>query len=50
MFFGTTANLPAELAAARDLARAARLATNRALSRDRCRRDQVTSPEQAIPS
>jgi putative transposase len=49
MYFGTAANLPAELAAARDLARAARLDTNRGLSCDRCRGDQVISPEQAIP-
>lgn len=47
--FGTATDLPAELAAARDLARGARLAANRGLSPDRCRKAQVTSPESAIP-
>jgi putative transposase len=32
MYFGTPPNLPAQLGAARDLARAARLAANRAMS------------------
>jgi transposase InsO family protein len=36
MYFGTAANLPAELAAARSHARVARLAANRAMSCDRC--------------
>jgi hypothetical protein len=36
MHFGTAADLPVELAAARDLARAARLAANRALSCECC--------------
>lgn len=36
MYFGTAANLPAELAAAREQARAARLAANRAMSCDHC--------------
>jgi putative transposase len=49
MYFGTAANLPAELAAARDLARAARLATNRGLSCERCRGEQVALPESEIP-
>jgi putative transposase len=49
MYFGTATNLPAELAAARDLARAARLAANRGLLCDRCLGKQVTPPESEIP-
>jgi transposase InsO family protein len=49
MYFGTPANLPTELAAARQLARAARLAANRGLSCERCRSDQVITPESNIP-
>jgi hypothetical protein len=49
IYFGTAANLPADLAAARDLARAARLAANRGLSCDRCLSEQVTPPDAEIP-
>jgi putative transposase len=49
MYFGTAAQLPTELAAARDLARAARLAANRGLSCDRCIGEQVTPAESEIP-
>jgi len=49
MYFGTAANLPAELAAARRLARAARLAANRESSCDRCLGEQVTPAESGIP-
>jgi hypothetical protein len=49
MYFGTATNLPAQLAAARDLARAARLAANLGLSCDRCLDEQVTPPESEIP-
>jgi hypothetical protein len=49
MYFGTVANLPAELATARGLARAARLAANRGLSCDRCLGEQVTPAESDIP-
>jgi putative transposase len=49
MYFGTAANLSAELAAARQLARAARLAANRGLSCERCRSEQVVGPGSEIP-
>jgi hypothetical protein len=49
MYFGTAAQLPTELAAARDLARAARLAANRGLSCDRCLGEQATPAESEIP-
>ena len=49
MYFGIAANLPTEFAAARQLARAARLAANRGLSCERCRSDQVITPESNIP-
>lgn len=49
MYFGMAANLPSELAAARQLARAARLATNRRLSCERCRSEQVIAPGSKIP-
>ena len=49
MYFGTAANLPAELATARDLARGARMAANRGLSCDRCLGGQVAPPESEIP-
>jgi len=49
MYFGTTANLPAELAAAREQARTARLASNRAMSCDRCRGRQAGLPVVQIP-
>jgi hypothetical protein len=49
MYFGTAANLQAELAAARELARGVRLAANRELSCDRCMGKQVTPAESEIP-
>jgi hypothetical protein len=49
MCFGTAANLPAELAAAREQARAARLAANRAMSCDRCLGQQASAPVSEIP-
>jgi putative transposase len=49
MYFGTAANLPAELAAARSHARAARLATNRAMSCERCLSQQASLPVSEIP-
>jgi putative transposase len=49
IYFGTAANLPAELAAARQLVRTARLATNRGLSCEHCRGDQVVTMESNIP-
>jgi len=49
MYFGAAADLPAELAAARDLARAARLAANRALSCERCLGQQPNLREPQIP-
>ena len=49
MYFGTAANLPAELAATRKLARAARLATNRSLSCECCQSEQVVGPGSEIP-
>jgi putative transposase len=48
MYFGTTANLPAELAAARKQARTARLASNRAMSCDRCLGRAASLPAQHI--
>ena len=49
MYFGTAANLPAELAAAREQARAARLAANRAMSCDRCLGQQASIPVMKMP-
>jgi transposase InsO family protein len=49
MYFGTAANLPVELAAAREQARAARLAANRAMSCDRCLGQQASPPVLEIP-
>ena len=49
MYFGTTANLPAELAAARSRARVARLAANRAMSCDRCLGQHPGPTESQIP-
>jgi transposase InsO family protein len=49
MYFGTATNLPAELAAAREQARAARLAANRAMSCDRCLGQQAILPIVEIP-
>ena len=49
MYFGTAANLPAELAAARSHARAERLAANRAMSCNRCLAQQASLHESQIP-
>jgi hypothetical protein len=49
MYFGTAANLPAELAAAQEQARSARLAANRAMSCDRCLGQQASLPVVLIP-
>jgi hypothetical protein len=49
MYFGTAANLPAELAAAGEQARVARLAANRAMSCDRCPGQQASLPIVEIP-
>jgi putative transposase len=49
MYCGTAANLPAELAAAREQARTARLASNRAMSCDRCLGPQASLPVVQIP-
>ena len=49
MYFGTAANLPAELATARDQARAERLAVNRAMSCNRCLAQQASLHESQIP-
>ncbi len=49
LYFRTAANLPAELAATRQLARAARLATNRGLSCERCQSEQVVGAGSEIP-
>jgi putative transposase len=44
-FFGTGAKVPEELALAKTNARAGRLATNRAMSGERCLGQQATLPE-----
>jgi putative transposase len=49
MYFGTAANLPAELAAARGRTRDVRLAANRALSCEACLVQQVCPTESRIP-
>ena len=49
MYFGTATNLPAELAAAKSNARAARLASNRALSCEACLGQQVGPVESRTP-
>lgn len=49
MYFGMAASLPAELAAARQRARATRLATNRGFSRERCQSAQVVGRGSEIP-
>jgi hypothetical protein len=49
MCFGTAANLPAELTAAREQARTARLAANRVMSCDRCSGQQASLPVLQIP-
>ena len=49
MYFGTAADLPAQLAAARSKARAERLAANRAMTCDQCSAQPITSPASKIP-
>ena len=49
MYFGTAANLPAELATANSNARAVRLATNRALSCETCLGQPARPTESQIP-
>ena len=49
MYFGTAANLPAELAAVRSKARAERLAANRAMTCDQCTGQQASPPISQIP-
>ena len=49
LYFGTAANLPAELAAAWEQARAARLTANRAMSCDRCLGQQASLLVVQIP-
>jgi transposase InsO family protein len=49
MYFGTAANLPVELAAARSRAQVARLAANRAMSCNRCLGPQPDPAESRIP-
>jgi len=48
-YFGTAANLPAELAAAKSNARAVRLTTNRALSCQACLGQPAGPTESRIP-
>ena len=49
MYFGTAANLPTELAAARGQARAERIATNRALSCTSCLTTPIPARDSEIP-
>jgi len=49
MYFGTAVDLPAELAAARNKAREARLAANRAMSCNQCIGQQATLLASQIP-
>ena len=49
MYFGTAANLPVELVAARSRAQVARLAANRAMSCNRCLGPQPDPAESRIP-
>jgi hypothetical protein len=49
MYFGTAADLPAELAAARSKAREERLAANRAMSCNQCIGLQASLPMSQIP-
>ena len=49
IYFGTAANLPAELAAARGQARDSRLAANRALACEACLRQHPGPTESPIP-
>ena len=49
MYFGTAVDLPAQLAAARNKARAERLAANRAMTCDQCSSQPISSPTSQIP-
>ena len=49
MYFGTAVDLPAQLAAARNKARAERLAANRAMTCDQCSGQPISSPTSQIP-
>jgi transposase InsO family protein len=49
MYFGTAVDLPAQLAAARNKARAERLAANRAMTCDQCSGQPTSSPASQIP-
>jgi putative transposase len=49
MYFGTAADLPAQLATARTKARADRLAANRAMTCDQCSDQPTSVPESQIP-
>jgi pyridoxine 5'-phosphate synthase PdxJ len=49
LYFGTAASLPAELAAAREQTRAARLAASRAMSCDLCLGQQASLAVVEIP-
>ena len=49
MYFGTAADLPAELAAAKSRAWTARLAANRVLAYDQCLGRRANYPEPGIP-
>lgn len=48
MFFGTGSNVPQDLAVAKDNARAARLAANRAMSCERCLGRKTQPPEATL--
>jgi len=47
MFFGTGSNVPQDLAVAKNSARAARLAANRAMSCERCLGQEAQPPDGA---
>ncbi len=49
MYFGTALDLPGQLAAARDKARAERLAANRAMTCDQCSGQPASSHAPQIP-
>ena len=49
MFFGTGAKVPEELSLAKGNARAARMATNRAMSCERCLCQQASLPGEQFP-
>jgi hypothetical protein len=50
MCFGTAVDLPAQLAAARNKARAERLAANRAMTCSECSGQRASLPESPIPT